>query len=170
MIARWIPPQTAGARVGDRVDDRADRRGQCAAAGRADPGALRLAASFFVFGFLGVIWAAVWYAWFRDSPAEKPGVTAAELQEIGAAPAGQPRPALGGRRCGTGMLWRIAAIGACYVYALGFFQVVAADLSGQGTRLHGGGAGAVLAAVRRWCLRQRLRRSRSATGWFAGLA
>ena len=30
-------------------------------------------ASFYVFGVLGVIWAAVWYIWFRDSPAEKAG-------------------------------------------------------------------------------------------------
>ena len=38
-------------------------------------------ASFFVFGAVGVVWAAVWYAWFRDSPAEKPGVSPAELDE-----------------------------------------------------------------------------------------
>jgi nitrate/nitrite transporter NarK len=34
---------------------------------------------------LGVIWAVVWYVWFRDHPSEKPGVTEAELREIGAA-------------------------------------------------------------------------------------
>jgi ACS family glucarate transporter-like MFS transporter len=28
-------------------------------------------AAFFVFGTAGVLWAAVWYAWFRDTPAEK---------------------------------------------------------------------------------------------------
>lgn len=28
-------------------------------------------ASFFVFGFLGILWASVWYFWFRDSPVEK---------------------------------------------------------------------------------------------------
>src|SRR5437867_13417262 len=28
-------------------------------------------ASFYIFGVLGLIWAAVWYAWFRDSPSEK---------------------------------------------------------------------------------------------------
>ena len=40
-------------------------------------------ASFWLFGILGVVWAAVWFAWFRDSPAEKAGVTPAELREIG---------------------------------------------------------------------------------------
>ena len=78
-------------------------------------------ASFYVFGLVGVTWAAVWYAWFRDTPAEKPGVTAAERQEIGTQPVvahGMPwGPALG-----NGQLWRITAIGACYVYALGFYQ------------------------------------------------
>src|SRR5215468_8610228 len=39
-------------------------------------------ASFFVFGLVGVVWSLVWYAWFRDSPREKPGVTEAELREI----------------------------------------------------------------------------------------
>lgn len=38
-------------------------------------------ASFFIFGIVGVIWAAVWSAWFRDSAAEKAGVSAAELKE-----------------------------------------------------------------------------------------
>src|SRR4051794_32757451 len=38
---------------------------------------------FFLFGFVGVIWAAVWYWWYRDLPVEKAGVTAEELAEIG---------------------------------------------------------------------------------------
>ena len=25
-------------------------------------------ASFFLFGLVGIVWAVVWYAWFRDSP------------------------------------------------------------------------------------------------------
>src|SRR5260370_1265656 len=33
-------------------------------------------ASFFVFGLLGVGWAAVWYIWFRDSPSEQQGMEA----------------------------------------------------------------------------------------------
>ena len=79
-------------------------------------------ASFYLFGFLGVIWAAVWYAWFRDSPAEKPGVTSVELLELG----GEPPVGHGGMPWGqalrSGTLWRITAIGACYVYAIAFFQ------------------------------------------------
>jgi len=40
-------------------------------------------ASFWLFGSLGVFWAALWYWWFRDSPAEKPEVPAAERMLIG---------------------------------------------------------------------------------------
>jgi MFS family permease len=39
-------------------------------------------ASFYSFGVLGVLWAIFWYRWYRDTPREKPAVTAAEIQEI----------------------------------------------------------------------------------------
>lgn len=79
-------------------------------------------ASFYLFGSVGMMWAAVWYAWFRDSPREKPGVSPEELREIGPPPStghgGMPwRTALG-----TVALWRLMGIAACYVYALAFFQ------------------------------------------------
>ena len=79
-------------------------------------------APFFVFGFLGVVWSVAWYAWFRDSPQEKAGVTEAELREIGPAPKVQPHGMPWATALRIPALWRIAAIGACYVYALGFFQ------------------------------------------------
>ena len=79
-------------------------------------------APFFVFGVLGVIWAAVWYRWFRDSPSEKAGVSPAELREIGPPLSVQH----GGLPWGTAlrlpMFWTLAGIGASYVYTLGFFQ------------------------------------------------
>ncbi|MEO6909415.1 MAG: MFS transporter [Edaphobacter sp.] len=37
---------------------------------------------FFLFGLLGLVWAAVWYFYYRDKPSEHPGVNAAELQLI----------------------------------------------------------------------------------------
>jgi MFS transporter, ACS family, glucarate transporter len=58
-------------------------------------------ASFFCFGFLGLIWAFFWYRWFRDYPAEKPGVTPEELAEIGS-----ERPAVR-----HGLPWRVALRG-----------------------------------------------------------
>lgn len=38
--------------------------------------------SFIVFGAVGLVWAASWYLWFRDDPAEIRGVTQEELAEI----------------------------------------------------------------------------------------
>lgn len=85
-------------------------------------------ASFYLFGVLGMIWAAVWYAWFRDWPDEKAGISVTELHEI----AGSPHGASAERNVHAGMpwrralhdvqFWRIAAIGVCYVYVLAFFQ------------------------------------------------
>ena len=79
-------------------------------------------APFFLFGLLGVVWSAIWYAWFRDSPHEKAGVTAAELEEIGSASATHRHTMPWARALRTPALWRIGAIGACYVYSFGFFQ------------------------------------------------
>ena len=38
---------------------------------------------FWLLGLAGFIWAAIWYAWFRNRPAQQRSVTAAELREIG---------------------------------------------------------------------------------------
>ena len=80
-------------------------------------------ASFYLFGFLGVIWGAVWYWWYRDSPAEKAGVSEAELAELGGgSPARQHHGLPWGAALRSANLWRLMAIAACYVYALSFFQ------------------------------------------------
>ena len=79
-------------------------------------------ASFYIFGMLGLIWAAVWYTWFRDSPSEKRGVSLAELNQIG--PAATPHA--------KGFPWRFAlrsesvlamlGMAFCYIYVYTFFQ------------------------------------------------
>lgn len=35
--------------------------------------------AFMIFGLIGVVWAALFFRWFRDRPSEHPGVNAAEL-------------------------------------------------------------------------------------------
>jgi len=52
-------------------------------------------AAFYAFGSLGVFWSALWYGWFRDSPAEKAGVSNEEREKIG-----PPH-----RRSGGGVRW-----------------------------------------------------------------
>ena len=79
-------------------------------------------ASFFVFGFLGALWSAAWYVWFRDSPHEMPGVTEAERQEIGSDPPAHHTALPWGQALRTPGVWWIAGIGASYVYSLAFFQ------------------------------------------------
>ena len=53
-------------------------------------------ASFVAFGSVGVVWAAVWYRAYRDTPAEHPAVDAAELAWITQDAAASPA-----RRAGT---------------------------------------------------------------------
>src|SRR5437016_5937809 len=38
--------------------------------------------AFAVFGSVGLLWAAAWWRWFRDDPAEHPAMNAGELDEI----------------------------------------------------------------------------------------
>ena len=79
-------------------------------------------ASFFVFAALGLCWSCVWYAWFRDSPAERlpPAAAAAPPVDVAQATATHSFP------------WRIAfgsetvlallVTASCYVYVYTFFQ------------------------------------------------
>lgn len=54
--------------------------------------------TFYVLGALGVVWGVAWYIWYRDYPAEKPGVSAAELAELGG----------GVKPVHHGLEWRVA--------------------------------------------------------------
>jgi MFS family permease len=78
--------------------------------------------SFYVFGVVGLLWAIVWYAWFRDTPIEKPGVSPAELDELsGAAP--PPAHGLPWRSAlGSGTVLALLGTAFCYLYAYVFFQ------------------------------------------------
>jgi MFS family permease len=49
-------------------------------------------ACFWIFGGLGVVWAAVWAWWFRDDPAQHPAMTAGELADLGRGPAAAKMP------------------------------------------------------------------------------
>jgi sugar phosphate permease len=77
--------------------------------------------SFYVFGVAGLAWAAVWYAWFRDSPEEKRGLVSA------LSPAARSSTS-----AGHGFPWRVAyrsrsvwallGLAFCYIYVYNFFQ------------------------------------------------
>jgi ACS family glucarate transporter-like MFS transporter len=122
VISRWFPPtQRAGI---SGITLMASQIGGAVAPLLVVPIQIRYGwrASFYVFGVLGVIWATVWYIWFRDSPAEKRGVKQEEVKETAAQ---QAVPA-------HGFPWRIAlhsqsvlailVVAFCYVYVYTFFQ------------------------------------------------
>src|SRR5215470_343523 len=48
--------------------------------------------SFYLFGVLGVLWALVWFRWYRDVPAEMPGIPQVELAEIDSSPPSTHQP------------------------------------------------------------------------------
>ena len=122
VVARWFPASQRASMAGVLL--MASQIGGAVAPLLVVPIQIRYGwrASFYVFGLTGVIWAAVWYSWFRDSPAEKPGVSKTELDETAANP---PAPA-------HGFPWRIAlrsesvvammGTAFCYVYVYSFFQ------------------------------------------------
>jgi MFS family permease len=78
-------------------------------------------ASFWVFGVAGIVWAVAWYAWFRDYPAEKRGVTAEELAEIGSPPAAAHRGLPWGQVVRSANFWAILVMYHTYCWGSYFY-------------------------------------------------
>lgn len=78
-------------------------------------------ASFLAFGVLGVVWASVWYVWFRDSPAEK-GSFPSGAEAVAAKPdvSREKFPLRVALRSPSIQALLITAF--CYVYVYNFFQ------------------------------------------------
>jgi MFS family permease len=79
-------------------------------------------ASFYAFSVLGVIWAVAWYAWFRDSPGEMPGVGEAERKELAETGPRAGHTVPWGLALRSANLWKLMGIAACYVYTVYFFS------------------------------------------------
>ena len=77
--------------------------------------------SFYVFGVAGLAWAAVWYAWFRDSPEEKRGlVSPPSTGAAGVSTSAGQFPWRAAYRSTS--VWAILGLAFCYVYVYNFFQ------------------------------------------------
>ena len=80
---------------------------------------------FFAFGFLGLIWAAVWYWYYRDTPDEHTGVNAAELELIHSSLGGPKTKVRGavpwGPILASSTLWMLAAMYFCYGWCLAVY-------------------------------------------------
>jgi MFS transporter, ACS family, glucarate transporter len=77
--------------------------------------------AFFVFGLLGITWAAVWFLYYRDTPEEHRSVNAAERQLIGS---GRKRSDHVPWRqiLSHGNLWVLAVMYFCYNFNLNVYQ------------------------------------------------
>ena len=80
---------------------------------------------FLIFGALGLVWAAVWIWYYRDTPEQHAGVNTAELQLIHSG-AGGPRKRIGvavpwRQILSSRTLWTLSLMYFCYQYALAVY-------------------------------------------------
>ncbi len=79
-------------------------------------------APFFVFGVLGLVWSAVWYWFYRDTPREHSGVNPAELALIENATGARQQAARGPvpwrRILHNPQIWTLAMMYFCYGYCI----------------------------------------------------
>jgi len=80
---------------------------------------------FVMFGAIGVLWALIWFVYYRDTPREHKSVNAAELELIEGA-LGKPKPKAG-RRVPWGQilrsptLWNLSVMYFCYGWCLAIY-------------------------------------------------
>ena len=87
VVTRWFPPGERGLARG-AITTTSQLGGALAPPlAAALIGVVGWRWTFLVFGLLGVFWAALFYRWFRDNPAEHKAVSATEQQIIGHSPA-----------------------------------------------------------------------------------
>ena len=122
VVARWFPATQRASMSGVML--MASQIGGAIAPLLVVPIQIRYGwrASFFVFGILGLIWAAVWYTWFRDSPLQKPGVSAAELRETTHEPAAPAHGFPWASALRSESVLAMLGTAFCYVYVYTFFQ------------------------------------------------
>jgi MFS transporter, ACS family, glucarate transporter len=78
-------------------------------------------ASFYVFALVGVVWAVLWFFWFRNDPHEKRGVTPSELNEIEAAVGRHERGLPWGVAVRRRNFWAILLMALSFGYGSYFF-------------------------------------------------
>ena len=165
VIARWFPARQRASVSG--VILMASQIGGALAPLLIVPIQMRYGwrASFFVFGAVGLVWAATWYWWFRDSPREMPGIADEELAEV----RDNPSTPHGGFpwRVALGSPTVLALLGTafCYIYVVLVLPDVAAHVPRAWPRLRRGQPAAVGDALRGWCRRPTCSAAPPATRW-----
>ncbi len=127
VVARWFPPRQRATMSG--VNLAASQVGGAIAPLLVVPIQMRYGwrMSFFVFGVAGLVWAAVWYAWFRDSLEEMRGRRASAVDA--SALADPPVAAVAASHVfpwraasGSQTVWALLGLAFCYIYVYNFFQ------------------------------------------------
>src|SRR5258706_3834988 len=82
-------------------------------------------APFVVFGLMGLVWAALWYWYYRDTPQEHASVNEAErnliVSAVGGTRAGKTRSVPWGQILASSTLWTLSAMYFCYAYCIAVF-------------------------------------------------
>jgi ACS family glucarate transporter-like MFS transporter len=120
-VSRWFKPTDRGTIFGTFL--LASQAGAALAPLLVVPIQIRYGwrTSFYAFGVLGLVWAAVWYGWFRDSPAEKENIPAPG--QAVPPPALAPHEKFPLRLALQSQSIRALLLTAfCYVYVYNFFQ------------------------------------------------
>ncbi len=122
VVARWFPAPERGRALG--IILAAAQIGGAIAPLLVVPIQIRYGwrASFYLFGILGAVWAAIWYACFRDSPPEKRGVPQAERNESPAPVAPGHGTLPWGQALSSRNFWAVMITAFCYIYTYNFFQ------------------------------------------------
>jgi MFS transporter, ACS family, glucarate transporter len=120
-LSRWMPPEERGFSQG--LPHAASRLG----AALTPPLVVLIMIHFgwrmpfFLFGLLGLAWAATWYWYYRDRPADHRSVNEAELAVIRqpeAPPSNSPRSVPWRIILRNRTVWMLAAMYFCYGYAI----------------------------------------------------
>ncbi len=78
--------------------------------------------TFPLFGGIGILWAVAWYLWFRDDPAQHPGVNAAELKLLGNCDPGQSHRSVPWKRMASNRsLWALCLVYFGIIYGWYFY-------------------------------------------------
>ena len=84
--------------------------------------------AFVAFGCLGLVWAALWLWYYRDSPAQHKSVNALELEAIQTEAGTLRRPGSGSavpwaRILSSPQMWLLSSMYFCYAYNIGVYLV-----------------------------------------------
>lgn len=77
--------------------------------------------SFYVFGIVGVLWSALWWRAYRNRPADMPGISTAEVAEIGTDGGLSHSPFPWGALVSTASVWGLMGSAGAYLFSYSFF-------------------------------------------------